>query len=40
MPATLSAITTLPARHEVHAAAQGRRALAAYLVQTQATQHI
>jgi len=40
MPAILSATTTLPARHEVHAAAQGRRALAAYLADDQATQHI
>jgi len=40
MPATLPATTTLPARHEVHAAAQGRRALAAYLANDQATQHI
>jgi len=39
MPATLSATMTLPARHEVHAAAQGRRALAAYLTD-QATQNI
>jgi len=31
---------TLPARHEVHAAAQGQRALAAYLVHEQPTQHI
>jgi len=40
MPATLSATTTLPARHEVHAAAQGRQALSAYLSHDAATQHI
>jgi len=40
MPATLSATTTLPAQHEVHAAAQGRRALAAYLSHGAATQNI
>jgi len=40
MLATLSATMSLPARHEVHAAAQGRRALTAYLADDQATQHI
>jgi len=40
MPATLSAIIALPARHEVHAAAQGRRTLNAYLADGRETQHI
>jgi len=39
MSITLSTMT-LPARHEVHAAAQGQRVLAAYLADDQATQHI
>jgi len=39
MPLALSP-TPLPARHEVHAAALGQRALAAYLADDQTTQHI
>jgi len=39
MPLTPST-TILPAQHEVYAAAQGQRALAEYLADGQATQHI